>query len=148
MLRLDPDLPLPAYARPGDAGLDLFARIDVELAAGGGRAAVPTGLAVAIPAGHAGLVIPRSGLAARHGVTELNTPGLVDAGYRGELIVLLINTDPTESFTVRRGERIAQLLVIPFPSVRLMPVDELPPSPLGPDGAAARGVGGFGHTGR
>ena len=118
------------------------------LAPAGGRAAVPTGLAIAIPEGHAGLVLPRSGLAARHGLTELNTPGLVDAGYRGELIVLLVNTDPEHSYTVRRGERIAQLLVVPFPSVTLVEVDELPPSPTGPDGGAARGTGGFGHSGR
>ena len=92
--RLDPDLPLPSYARPGDAGLDLLAREGAVLAPGGGRALVPTGLAIAIPVGHAGFVQPRSGLALRHGVTVLNSPGLIDAGYRDELKVLLVNTDP------------------------------------------------------
>ena len=96
LVRLDPDLPLPAYAKPGDAGLDLVARERVTIAAGGGRALVPTGVAVAIPQGYAGFVQPRSGLALRHGVTCLNTPGLIDSGYRGELKVLLINTDPTD----------------------------------------------------
>ena len=94
VVRLDPDVPLPTYARSGDAGADLTARQDVVLPASGGRAMVPTGVAVAIPEGHAGLVLPRSGLALRHGVTVLNAPGLVDAGYRGELNVLLVNTDP------------------------------------------------------
>ncbi|MGH8980068.1 MAG: dUTP diphosphatase, partial [Acidimicrobiales bacterium] len=109
--RLDPEASLPAYARPGDAGADLCARADVRVAAGGGRALVPTGLVVAIPPGYAGFVLPRSGLALRHGVTCLNTPGLVDSGYRGELQVLLVNTDPHEDYEVRRGDRIAQLVV-------------------------------------
>jgi len=138
--RLDGDLPLPAYARPGDAGLDLRAAADAELPAGGGRALVPTGLAVAIPEGFAGFVQPRSGLARDHGVTCLNTPGLIDSGYRGELMVLLVNTDPAEPFTVRRGERIAQLVIQPVATAALVEVDELPPS--------ARGSGGFGSTGR
>ncbi|MCY3954272.1 MAG: dUTP diphosphatase [bacterium] len=138
--RLDADLPLPAYARPGDAGLDLLAAADAELPAGGGRALVPTGLAVAIPEGFAGFVQPRSGLARDHGVTCLNTPGLIDSGYRGELKVLLVNTDSTETFTVRRGERIAQLVIQPVATAALVKVDELPPS--------ARGSGGFGSTGR
>jgi dUTP pyrophosphatase len=138
--RLDADLPLPAYARPGDAGLDLRAADDVELEAAGGRALVSTGLAVAIPAGFAGFVQPRSGLARNHGVTCLNTPGLIDSGYRGELMVLLVNTDPAEPFIVRRGERIAQLVVQPVAEVSLVEVDELPQS--------ERGSGGFGSTGR
>ncbi|MGH9278319.1 MAG: dUTP diphosphatase [Acidimicrobiales bacterium] len=139
ILRLDPDLPLPAYARPGDAGADLCAREDVVLAAGGGRSLVPTGVAVAIPEGWAGFVLPRSGLAWRHGVTVLNTPGLVDAGYRGELKVLLVNTDPAAEYVVRRGDRIAQLVVQRVEHAAFVPVDDLQPSERGP--------GGFGHTG-
>lgn len=140
LVRLDPDLPLPAYAKPGDAGVDLRARVDVSLAAHGGRALVPTGVAVAIPEGYAGFIQPRSGLARDHGVTCLNTPGLIDAGYRGELIVLLVNTDPTEPFEVVRGERIAQLVVQRVEHCAFDVVDELPPS--------ERGDGGWGHTGR
>lgn len=139
-VRLDADLPLPAYAKPGDAGLDLLAREDAELAPGGGRALVPTGLAIAIPEGYAGFVQPRSGLALEHGVTCLNTPGLIDSGYRGELKVLLINTDPAAPFQLKRGERIAQLVIQRVESAVLIPVDELPTSD--------RGEGGFGHTGR
>ena len=139
-VRLDADLPLPAYAKPGDAGLDLLARDDAVLAAGGGRALVPTGLAIAIPDGYAGFVQPRSGLALKHGVTCLNTPGLIDSGYRGELKVLLINTDPTIPFALKRGERIAQLVIQRVESAVLVPVEELPTSD--------RGEGGFGHTGR
>ncbi len=111
MLALDPDLALPAYARPGDAGADLVARSGVVLAPGGGRALVPTGVALAIPEGYAGFVQPRSGLALRHGVTVLNSPGLIDAGYRDELRVLLINLDPVTAYEVRRGDRIAQLVI-------------------------------------
>jgi dUTP diphosphatase len=140
LVRLDPDLPLPAYARDGDAGADLVAREDVLLPAGGGRARVPTGVAVAIPVGHAGLVLPRSGLALRHGVTVLNAPGLIDAGYRGELTVLLVNTDPVDDYTVRRGDRVAQLVVVAVEQVVLTVVDGLPGSD--------RGTGGFGHSGR
>lgn len=140
LLRLDPDLPLPAYARPGDAGADLVAREGALLPARGGRAMVPAGVAVAIPEGHAGLVLPRSGLAIRHGVTVLNAPGLVDAGYRGELRVLLVNTDPSEDYVVHRGDRIAQLVIVAFAAVTFSVVDELPGS--------ERGEGGFGHTGR
>lgn len=138
--RLDPDLPLPAYARPGDAGVDLRARIDVTLCAGGGRALVPTGVAVAIPDGFAGFVQPRSGLARDHGVTCLNSPGLIDAGYRGELIVLLVNLDPAEPFEVVRGERIAQLVVQPVEHCDFVVVDGLDETD--------RGAGGWGHTGR
>ena len=138
--RLDPDLPLPAYAHAGDAGIDLIARCEVTLAAGGGRALVPTGVAVAIPPGYAGFVQPRSGLALKHGVTCLNTPGLVDSGYRGELKVLLVNTDPALPFTVERGQRIAQLVVQAVEHVRLVETEDLEPSD--------RGEAGFGSTGR
>ena len=138
--RLDPELPLPAYARPGDAGADLVAREDVVVPAGGGRALVPTGMAVAIPEGYAGLVLPRSGLALRHGITLLNAPGLIDAGYRDELRCLLLNTDPVEPYQVRRGDRIAQLVIQPVEQVRFVETADLP--------ASERGLGGFGHTGR
>lgn len=138
--RLDTDLPLPAYAKPGDAGCDLVAAADVTLRPGGGRALVPTGIAIAIPEGFAGFVQPRSGLANKHGVTCLNTPGLIDSGYRGELKVLLVNTDPDTAFEVCRGERIAQLVIQPVEHVAFVEVDELPSS--------ERGAGGFGHTGR
>src|SRR5437016_10221280 len=131
LVRLDPDLPLPAYARPGDAGADLVAREGCVLAAGGGRALVPTGVAVAIPEGWAGLVLPRSGLALRHGVTCLNTPGLIDAGYRDELRVLLVNTDPAEAYTVERGDRIAQLIIQRVEQARFVVVEELAASERG-----------------
>ncbi|HMU80329.1 MAG TPA: dUTP diphosphatase [Microthrixaceae bacterium] len=139
VVRLDPELPLPRYARPGDAGVDLVAATDLELAPGG-RGLVPTGVAVAIPRGYAGFIQPRSGLALRHGVTVLNTPGLIDADYRGELKVLLVNLDPAETFLVTRGERIAQLVVQPVEHVRFVETDELDDTD--------RGEGGFGHTGR
>lgn len=137
---LDPDLPLPSYATPGDAGADLVAREGVVLAAGGGRAIVPTGIALAIPEGWAGFVQPRSGLALRHGVTCLNTPGLIDAGYRDELKVLLVNLDPTDDYEIHRGDRIAQLVLQRVGEADFTPVDELP--------ASDRGHGGFGSTGR
>ncbi|MCY3618966.1 MAG: dUTP diphosphatase [Acidimicrobiaceae bacterium] len=140
VLRLDPDLPLPAYARPGDAGIDLMARVSTVIQPGGGRALVPTGVAVSLPEGCAGFVLPRSGLALKHGVTCLNTPGLIDSGYRGELKVILVNTDPLQPFTLERGERIAQLVVMAVPQVRLVEVDSLEPS--------TRGDQGFGSTGR
>jgi dUTP pyrophosphatase len=143
VMRLDPDLPLPNYARSGDAGLDLSAAHDVVLTAGGGRALVSTGFAVAIPEGHAGFIQPRSGLALKHGVTCLNTPGLIDSGYRGELKVLLVNTDPHEDFEVRRGERIAQLVVQRVEHAVLEVVEDFEHL-----GDSVRGVGGFGHTGR
>src|SRR3546814_2471298 len=108
VVRLDPDLPLPAYAKPGDAGLDLLAR-EAAVLEPGGRALVPTGIAIAIPEGHAGFVQPRSGLALRHGVTVLNSPGLIASGYRDELKVVLVNLDPRERFEISRGDRIAQL---------------------------------------
>ncbi|MGO8864020.1 MAG: dUTP diphosphatase [Acidimicrobiales bacterium] len=140
--QVDPDLEVPAYARVGDAGADLVAREDALLPARGGRALVPTGVAVAIPPGFAGLVLPRSGLAFRHGVTCLNAPGLIDAGYRGELKVVLVNHDPSEDYAVNRGDRIAQLVIVRVEEATfdLVPIDGL--------GEATRGPGGFGHTGR
>lgn len=139
VLRLDPDLPLPAHARPGDAGVDLVAREATTLAPAGGRALVPTGIAVALPPGYAGFVQPRSGLALRHGVTVLNSPGLIDCGYRDELKVLLVNLDPGVPFAIERGDRIAQLVVQAVATVEWRPVEVLPVSERG---------GGFGHTGR
>jgi dUTP pyrophosphatase len=139
VVRLDADLPLPAYAHPGDAGADLVAREGAMLPAGGGRALVPTGIALAIPEGWAGFVQPRSGLALRHGVTCLNTPGLIDAGYRDELRVLLVNTDPVADYEVRRGDRIAQLVIQRVEHADFAPVEALDES--------ERGTGGFGHTG-
>jgi dUTP pyrophosphatase len=135
--RLDPALPLPAYARDDDAGLDLYAAETVTLAPGA-RALVRTGVALAIPPGFAGLVLPRSGLALRHGVTLLNAPGLIDAGYRGEVKALLINHGQ-EPVTLSRGDRIAQLVVQRVEHITLTPVPELTPT--------ARGAGGFGSTG-
>ena len=138
ILRLDRGLPLPAYAHPGDAGADLHTTIDVTLAPGE-RALVPTGLSVALPDGYVALVHPRSGLAARHGLSIVNTPGTVDAGYRGEIKVLLINHDPTEAVTLTRGDRIAQLVIQRFERARFVEVEVLPDSP--------RGAGGYGSTG-
>jgi dUTP pyrophosphatase len=140
VVRLDADLPLPAYARAGDAGADLVAREGALLRRGGGRALVPTGMALALPDGYAGFVQPRSGLALRHGVTCLNTPGLIDCGYRDELRVLLVNTDPDEDYEVHRGDRIAQLVIQRVEHARFEPVAALGPTD--------RGTGGFGHTGR
>ena len=136
--RLDPDLPLPAYAHPGDAGADLVAAEDVELAPGQ-RAMVPTGLAIALPDGFAAFVHPRSGLAHRLGVGIVNAPGTVDAGYRGEIKVMLINHDPREPIELRRGDRIAQLVVQRFERAVFTEVDALPES--------VRGAGGYGSTG-
>ena len=135
--RLRPEAVIPARAYAGDAGLDLAACERVELAPGE-RALVGTGLAVAIPDGYAGFVQPRSGLASRHGISIVNTPGLVDSGYRGELRVALLNTDLRERFVVESGMRIAQLVVVPLPEIELVEVDELPDS--------ERGVRGFGST--
>jgi dUTP pyrophosphatase len=135
--RLHPDAVLPGRAYPGDAGLDLVACERVELGPGE-RAVVGTGMAVAIPDGYAGFVQPRSGLAARHGISIVNTPGLVDSGYRGELRVIVLNTDTRERFVVEPGMRIAQLVVVPVASVEPVEIDELP--------AAERGVRGFGSS--
>lgn len=140
VIRLDPDLPLPSYARHADAGADLVAREGVVLVPGGGRALVPTGIALALPAGFAGFVQPRSGLALRHGVTCLNTPGLIDAGYRDEVRVLLVNLDPTEPYEVQRGDRIAQLVIQRVEQAEFRSATDLP--------ASERGTGGFGHSGR
>jgi len=137
--RLDPELPLPRPQHLHDAGVDLHARDDVVIAPAGGRALVPTGLAVAIPPGFGGFVLPRSGLALQHGVTCLNAPGLIDAQYRGEVKVLLANTDPSEPFAVRRGDRIAQLVVLAVAAVEWLEVDELD--------ATMRDTFGFGSTG-
>ena len=136
--RLDPDLPLPVRAHPGDAGVDLFAAADVEVPPGG-RAVVPTGVAIALPAGYAAFVHPRSGLAARHGVTVLNGPGTVDAGYRGEIRVTLLNTDAGRTARFQRGDRIAQLVVQRVADVKFHEVTVLPGS--------GRGERGFGSTG-
>jgi dUTP pyrophosphatase len=136
--RLDPELPLPAYAHPGDAGADLVAAEDTELAPGA-RAAIRTGVAVAIPVGYVGLVHPRSGLAARLGVTVLNAPGTVDAGYRGEIMVILVNHDPANTVKIARGDRIAQLVVQRVERAAFRVVDELDDT--------ARGAGGHGSTG-
>jgi dUTP pyrophosphatase len=139
VVRLDPNVPQPAYAHPGDAGADLVASEEVTIAPGGGRAVVGTGIALAIPDGYAGFVLPRSGLALRHGITCLNTPGLIDAGYRDEVRIILVNTDPTEPYTVHRGDRIAQLVIQPVERSIFTVVEELSDS--------ARGLGGFGSTG-
>ena len=138
ILRLDPDLPLPAYAHPGDAGADLLTTVDVVLAPGE-RALVPTGIALALPVGYVALVHPRSGLAARHGLSIVNTPGTIDSGYRGEIKVLLINHDPREAIELRRGDRVAQLVVQRYEQARFTEVAELP--------ASSRGDGGYGSTG-
>jgi len=135
--KLRPDAVVPARAYAGDAGMDLASCERVELPPGE-RALVPTGLAVAIPEGYAGYVQPRSGLAAKHGISIVNTPGLVDAGYRGELLVNLVNTDTRETFVVEVGMRIAQLVILELPEVELVEVDELP--------ASERGVRGFGSS--
>jgi dUTP pyrophosphatase len=136
--RVDPDAPIPAYAHPGDGGADLVTTVDVVLAPGE-RALVPTGLAIALPDGFAAFVHPRSGLAARLGLSIVNTPGTIDAGYRGEVKVLLVNHDPTAHVRLRRGDRIAQLVVQQVERARFVEVDRLPGSD--------RGDGGYGSTG-
>ncbi len=143
---LDPEQPLPTYAHLGDAGADLCAAEEVVLPPGG-RAVVGTGLAVAVPEGYAGFVHPRSGLAARHGIAVVNAPGTIDAGYRGEVRVILINTDPAEPFAVRRGDRIAQLVVQPVVRASFVQVEELPPLASDHSSNGSRGSGGFGSTG-
>lgn len=136
---LEDDLPVPRYQHEGDAGLDLPSRVDCTLEPGE-RARIPTGVAVAIPTGYAGFVLPRSGLAARHGITCVNSPGLIDAGYRGEISVILLNTDRREPFLIRRGDRIAQLVLQKIVEATTVTVAELDET--------ARGDGGFGSTGR
>lgn len=137
--RLDPEIPLPAYAHPGDAGIDLHARESIVIRSGGGRVLMPTGIAIAIPLGWAGFVLPRSGLALKHGISVVNSPGLIDSAYRGELKVVLINTDPTDDYEVTRGDRIAQLVLQRVGEVTWNEVDELSGDDRG---------GGFGHSGR
>ncbi len=139
IVQLDPELPLPGYAHPGDAGLDLRAREDAVVSAAGGRALVPTGISIAIPAGWAGFVLPRSGLALKHGIGVVNSPGLIDSAYRGEIKVILLNTDPVDDFRVVRGERIAQLVLQRVEEVVWDVVDSLDGDDRG---------GGFGHSGR
>lgn len=136
---LDPDLPMPRYQHAGDAGLDLPSRIDYVLEPGE-RALIPTGIAIAIPGGYAGFVLPRSGLASRHGIALVNSPGLVDSGYRGEMAIIMINTDKREAFHIKRGDRIAQLVIQRVEEVKLARVDELDNT--------SRGEGGFGSTGK
>ncbi|QIG41309.1 dUTP diphosphatase [Microbacterium sp. 4R-513] len=136
VLIIAPDV--PSYAHPGDAGADLTAAEDVRLEPGQ-RALVGTGVRIALPEGYAAFVVPRSGLAAKHGITVVNSPGTVDAGYRGEIKVTLLNTDSEHAFEVVKGDRIAQLIVMPVPQARFIPVDTLPES--------VRGEGGFGSTG-
>jgi dUTP pyrophosphatase len=138
LLQLDPDPPAPSYAHAGDAGADLVTAVDLELAPGE-RALVPTGIAIALPLGYVALVHPRSGLAARHGLSIVNTPGTVDAGYRGEIKVLLVNLDPHEAVSLRRGDRVAQLVIQRVERARFVPVPALPDS--------TRGAGGYGSTG-
>jgi dUTP pyrophosphatase len=138
VVRLDPGLPLPSYAHPGDAGADLVTAVDVSLRPGE-RALVPTGIAMAVPEGYVALVHPRSGLAARHGLSIVNTPGTIDAGYRGEVKVLLINHDAAETIELRRGDRVAQLVFQRVEEAAFAEVEVLP--------ASVRGVGGYGSTG-
>jgi dUTP pyrophosphatase len=138
ILRLDPDLPLPSYAHPGDAGADLYAREDVTLAPGE-RRLVPTGIALALPEGYVALVHPRSGLAHRSGLSIVNAPGTIDAGYRGEVQVCLVNLDPATPIELRRGDRIAQLVIQQFATAAFVEVGDLPDS--------SRGAGGYGSTG-
>jgi dUTP pyrophosphatase len=137
--RVDPDLPLPVPAHLGDAGLDLYAREDAIIPARGGRLLMPTGVAVAIPHGYMGLAVPRSGLALKHGITLVNTPGIIDSGYRGELKVVMINTDPEHDYEVKRGDRVAQLIISRYDNVTWTEVTELSGFDRG---------GGFGHSGR
>ena len=137
--RLDPDLPLPVPAHLGDAGLDLYAREDAIIPARGGRLLMPTGVAVAIPHGYMGLAVPRSGLALKHGITLVNTPGIIDSGYRGELKVVMINTDSEHDYEVKRGDRVAQLIISRYDNVTWTEVSELSGFDRG---------GGFGHSGR
>ncbi|MGZ4452556.1 MAG: dUTP diphosphatase [Nocardioides sp.] len=136
--RLDPELPPPAYAHPGDAGADVVTAVDITLAPGE-RALVPTGIAIALPHGYVALLHPRSGLAMRHGLSIVNTPGTVDAGFRGEIKVLLVNLDPSEPIVLRRGDRIAQMVIQRVETARFVDVEVLPDS--------VRGTGGYGSTG-
>jgi dUTP pyrophosphatase len=136
--RLDPDLPLPRYAKPGDAGADVYSRIDYELKAGE-RALIPTGIAIALPDGYVALMHPRSGLAIKYGISMVNTPGTIDAGFRGELQIILINHDLKETFSIKRGDRIAQIVFQKVERAEFVEVESLPGS--------GRADGGFGSTG-
>jgi dUTP pyrophosphatase len=136
--RLDPDLPVPRYAKPGDAGADVYSRIDYELKAGE-RALIPTGIAIALPDGYVALMHPRSGLAIKYGISMVNTPGTIDAGFRGELQVILINHDLKETFSIKRGDRIAQIVFQKVERAEFVEVESLPGS--------GRADGGFGSTG-
>ena len=138
LTRIDPDLPIPNYAKAGDAGADLYSRIDIELAPME-RALVPTGLAIALPAGYAGFIHPRSGRAAKEGLSMVNAPGTIDAGYRGEIQVILINLDKEKNIQIKRGERIAQLIIQEVVHANFLEVEQLP--------GTSRGEGGFGSTG-
>ena len=137
--RLDPGLPLPAYQHAGDAGLDLHAAESIKLGPGE-RAVIGTGIAIAIPPGFVGLTAPRSGMAARVGLSTVNAPGVIDSGYRGELKLILVNLDPNEPLAIERGERVAQLLVVPVANAQVSEVDELPPSDRGDAGLGSTGV--------
>lgn len=139
LTRLDSDLPLPSFAKPGDAGADLFSRVDIDLKPGE-RALVPTGLAIALPPGYAAFIHPRSGRAAREGLSMVNAPGTIDAGYRGEIQVILINLDKEEAIHIKRGERIAQLIIQEVARPEFVEVEQLP--------GTSRGDGGFGSTGK
>jgi dUTP pyrophosphatase len=139
LVQLDPDLPLPSYAHAGDAGLDLYARESAVIRAGGHRLLMPTGISIAIPIGYCGLLMPRSGLALKHGISIVNAPGLIDAAYRGEIKAVLVNTDPDADYEIHRGDRVAQLVIQRVEEVAWTVVDSL-------DGVD-RG-GGFGHSGR
>lgn len=139
ILSLDDDIEVPKYAYPGDAGVDLRSRVDITLEPGE-RATIPCGVSIALPQGYAGFVLPRSGLAAKHGISIVNAPGLIDSGYRGEICAILVNLDCSESFEIRRGDRIAQLVVMPVPEASLVPVASLTNT--------ERGGGGFGSSGR
>ena len=139
IIQLDTDLPLPAYAHEGDAGLDLYARDGITLAAGGGRGLVPTGISIAIPMGFGGFVLPRSGMALKHGISVVNSPGLIDAAYRGEIKVILVNTDRTTDYVIERGDRVAQLVIQAVETVAWRVTDDLDGDDRG---------GGFGHSGR
>jgi dUTP pyrophosphatase len=139
VLRLDPDLPLPAYAHAGDAGVDLYARHDAVIAPQGGRVLMPTGIALSIPEGYAGFVLPRSGLALKHGISVVNAPGLIDSHYRGELMVVMLNTDSTRPYHISRRDRIAQLVIQRVEHVQWSEVTQLDANDRG---------GGFGHSGR
>ena len=139
IVQLDPELPLPGYAHEGDAGLDLYARESAVIRAGGHRLLMPTGISIAIPVGYCGLLMPRSGLALKHGISIVNAPGLIDAAYRGEIKAVLVNTDPDDDYEIHRGDRVAQLVIQRVEQVAWNVVDDL-------DGVD-RG-GGFGHSGR